>query len=140
MRVTATAPLDASEYGFAHHVRVRFADTDAMGVVYHAAYLPYLESARVEYLRAIGHDYVSVLADGAHFAVIEIAVQYLRPCYFDDLVTVHTKLAHCTRATFQMAYLATVGTEARLTAVTVHSCVDGDGKALRLPQWLTALA
>jgi hypothetical protein len=38
-----------------------------------------------------------------------------------------------------MAYLLTVGTEARATAITAHSCVDGDGKALRLPRWLTEL-
>ena len=60
-----------------------------MGVVHHAAYLPYLEEARVEYLRAIGHPYLEVRAEGVDFAVLEVAVQYLAPLRFDDVVDVH---------------------------------------------------
>ena len=51
---------DPADYVFVHRLRTRFAETDAMGIVHHAAYLPYLEEARVEYLRAIGHPYDSV--------------------------------------------------------------------------------
>ena len=52
------------DYAFSHRLRTRFAETDAMGVVHHAAYLPYLEEARVEYLRSIGHPYDAVRAGG----------------------------------------------------------------------------
>ena len=48
---------DPADYSFTHRLRTRFAETDAMGIIHHAAYLPYLEEARVEYLRAIGHPY-----------------------------------------------------------------------------------
>jgi acyl-CoA thioester hydrolase len=55
MRLTFDPPRDAARYEFGHRLRVRFAETDAMSVVHHAAYLPYLEVARVEYLRDRGH-------------------------------------------------------------------------------------
>ena len=51
---------DPADYAFAHRLRTRFAETDAMGIIHHAAYLPYLEEARVEYLRSIGHPYDTV--------------------------------------------------------------------------------
>ena len=107
-----------------------------MGIIHHAAYLPYLEEARVEYLRHLGHPYDEVRAEGFNFAVIEVAVQYRRPLEFDDLVDVHMVAGAVSRATFQLAYLLTVGDEARATAVTVHGCVDPGGRAVRLPSWV----
>ena len=87
---------DPADYDFAHRLRTRFAETDAMGIIHHAAYLPYLEEARVEYLRAIGHPYDAVRAGtatpsgagGRDFAVLEASVQYRKPLHFDDEVDV----------------------------------------------------
>jgi len=126
-------PLD---YVFVHRIRTRFAETDAMGIIHHAAYLPYLEEARVAYLRQLGHPYDEVRRDGFNFAVIEVAVQYRKPLEFDELVDLHVRAGAVSRATFQLAYLLTVGDEARATAVTVHGCVDDNGKATRLPAWI----
>jgi acyl-CoA thioester hydrolase len=128
------------EYVFVHRLRVRFAETDAMGVVHHAAYLPYLEEARVEYLRAIGHPYLAIRASGIDLVVLEVAVQYLRPLSFDDEVEVHLKLAAATRATFQMAYLLTVGDRPCASGVTVHGSVDAAGRPVRMPAWLAEMA
>ena len=139
MRITVDPSTDPSAYSFVHDVRVRFAETDAMGIVHHASYLPYLEEARVAYLRSIDHDYVSVRASGVNFAVIEVALKYVRPCYFDDVVTVHLMLGTRTRATFQIQYLLTVGGETRLTAVTAHGSVDAQGRPTRMPRWLLDL-
>jgi acyl-CoA thioester hydrolase len=125
-----------SDYGFVHRLRTRFAETDAMGIIHHAAYLPYLEEARVEFLRHLGHPYDEVRAGGHNFAVLEAAVQYRRPLVFDELVDVHLDAGAVTRATFQVAYLLTVADDVRATAVTVHGCVDNSGKALRLPPWV----
>ncbi len=130
-----------------HRLRTRFAETDAMGIVHHAAYLPYLEEARVEYLRAIGHPYDSVRAGeggdegagGRDFAVLEVSVQYRKPLRFDDEVDVALVIGAVTRTTFQIAYLVSVGGEARATAVTVHGCVDGRGRPARLPGWVRAI-
>jgi len=63
--------LDAGVYPFHHTVRVRFAETDAMGIVHHSRYLPYLEAARVEFLREAGHPYDRLRDDGVDFAVVE---------------------------------------------------------------------
>jgi acyl-CoA thioester hydrolase len=124
------------DYTFVHRLRTRFAETDAMGIVHHAAYLPYLEEARVEYLRHLGHPYSEVRQDGHNFAVLEVSVQYRRPLVFDEVVDVYVNAGAVTRATFQLAYLLTVDEEVRATAVTVHGCVDSTGKAIRLPAWV----
>jgi acyl-CoA thioester hydrolase len=140
VRLSLDPPLDPSAYAFDHRLRVRFAETDAMGIVHHAAYLPYLEEARVAYLAAIGHPYLSVRADGIDFAVLEAYVRYLRPLRFDDLVDVHLVVGGATRATFQLAYLLLVDGTPHATAVTVHGCVDPNGRPVRMPAWLTTLA
>jgi acyl-CoA thioester hydrolase len=137
---------DPADYAFVHRVRTRFAETDAMGVVHHAAYLPYLEVARVEYLRAIGHPYDEVRGaasavgdepeDAREFPVLEAWVQYRKPLVFDDEVDVALVVAAASRATFQIAYLLAVGGEVRALAVTVHGCVDRQGRAARLPAWV----
>jgi acyl-CoA thioester hydrolase len=140
VRLAFDPPLDPSGYPFEHRIRVRFAETDAMGIVHHAAYLPYLEEARVEYLRHLGHPYDAQRANGVDFAVLEAFVRYLKPLKFDDLVTVHLVLGAASRASFQMGYLLTVGGERRATGVTVHGCVDPTGRPVRMPAWLRAMA
>jgi acyl-CoA thioester hydrolase len=139
MRVRLDISTDPADYSFRHPVRVRFAETDAMGIVHHGAYLPYLEEARVAYLRAIGHPYVEVQrVDGVDFAVLEVSLRYLQPLRFDDEVTVRLRVGGASRATFQVAYLLTVAGRPRATAVTVHGCVDRDGRPQRMPAWLAA--
>ena len=138
-RITLDPPTDPARYLYAHHVRVRFAETDAMGIVHHAAYLPYLEEGRVEYLRAVGHPYQQLQSDGLDIAVLEAALRYLRPLRFDDEVTVHVMVGPATRTTFEVGYLLTVAGVAAATAVTVHGCVDHNGRPARLPGWLREL-
>jgi len=115
---------------------VRFAETDAMGIVHHSRYLPYLEEARVAYLRHIGHPYSEWRENGQDSAVLEAFVRYLMPLHFDDIVTVHLFLGAATRTTFQMGYLLTVDGAAAATAVTVHGMVNASGRPVRLPAWL----
>jgi acyl-CoA thioester hydrolase len=88
------------------------------------------------YLRHLGHPYGDVRESGQNFAVLEVSVQYRRPLEFDEVVEVHLKAGAVSRATFQLSYLLTVDGEVRATAVTVHGCVDGSGKAIRLPSWI----
>lgn len=139
MRLAFDPPTDPAAYPFVHRVRVRFAETDAMGIVHHAAYLPYLEEARVEYLRALGHPYDAIRTEGVDFAVLEAYVRYVQPLRFDDEVAVHLVVGTASRATFQMGYLLTVREQVRATGVTVHGCVDPAGHPVRMPAWLRAL-
>jgi acyl-CoA thioester hydrolase len=140
VRLTLEPSTDPEAYAFVHRVRVRFAETDAMAVVHHAAYLPYLEAARVEYLRALGHPYDAIRAEGFDFPVLEIRVRYRKPLRFDELVDVHVVVGDVKGATFQMAYLLRVDGEARATAVTGHGAVRSDGRPARTPRWLRDLA
>jgi len=139
MRLDVEPTLDARDYPFRHAIRVRFAETDAMGIVHHAAYLPYLEESRVAYLRHVGHPYTEWRAAGTNAAVLEVFVRYRQAMRFDDVVDVHTMLAKVSRATFQMAYLLTVADRPVATAVTVHGAVAADGRPTRLPGWLREL-
>ena len=138
VRMDVEPPLDPGAYPFRHDIRVRFAETDAMGMVHHSRYLPYLEEARVAFLRHIGHPYTEWRDSGTESAVLEAFLQYRRPLRFDDVVTVHTDLASVSRATFQMAYLLTVDDVASATAVTVHGAVTTVGRPTRLPPWLVS--
>jgi len=140
VRLDVEPGLDPSSYPFQHRIRVRFAETDAMGIVHHSRYLPYLEEARVAYLRELGHPYAALREEGIDYAVLECFVQYRRPLRFDDVVDVHLVLASCTRASFQMAYLLAVGDDICATAVTVHGCVNLQGRPVRMPSWLATLA
>lgn len=142
MRLSIEPSTDPSDYDFVHHIRARFVETDAMGIVHHSNYLVYFEEARVAYLRHIDHPFTGWRDEGLESPVLESFVQYRKPVEFDEVVAIHVKLATVTRATFQMAYLVTVdgdGTiEARSTGVTVHG-VTANGRPTRLPTWLAEL-
>ena len=138
----STSPAD---YDYRHRIRVRFVETDAMGIVHHSNYLHYFEETRVEYLRHIGHPFTEWREAGLESPVLESFVQYRQPLEFDELIDVHLPLAEVTRATFQMAYLVTVDDAdgvpgVRATGVTVHGCVTTAGRPTRLPAWLTTMA
>ena len=137
MRTSVEPSRDAADYAFSHRIRVRFAETDAMGIVHHSRYLPYFEETRVAYLRHVGHPYHSVREDGIEMAVLEAFVRYHKPLEFDDVFDVHVMIASLGRVTFQMAYLLTVGDVTHATGVTVHGCITPDGRATRMPAWLT---
>ena len=139
VRMAVEPSTDVDDYPFRHQIRVRFAETDAMGVVHHSRYLLYLEEARVAYLRHIGHPYTAWREDGAESAVLEAFVRYRQPLRFDDVVDVHLRLANVTRATFQMAYLLTVGEQPCATAVTVHGMINANGSPIRIPAWLVEM-
>ena len=133
MRPAEDLPLDPAAYAFCHRVRVRFAETDAMGVVHHAAYLPYLESARVEWLRAAGRPYTEVRAEGLDLAVIEVAVRYVAALRFDDVADVHVALGRVGPAAFALHYLVRRGDETVATARTRHALLGAsDGRPRRL--------
>jgi acyl-CoA thioester hydrolase len=126
---------------FRIELRVRFAETDAMGVAHHAAYLPYLENARVEYLRALGHPYRELRdRDGLEFAVVGVELRYHAPLQFDDAFTASCALVERARATFSLAYRVELGDSLVLSGRTRHAVLDrATGAPRRVPDWLAAL-
>lgn len=73
-------------------LRVRYAETDKMGVVYHANYAIYFEMARTEMFRQIGLPYTQMEADGIMLPLVDLHINYKRPAHYDDLLTVVTQL------------------------------------------------
>lgn len=76
----------------ATQLRVRYADTDKMGVVYHSNYIDYFEVARTESIRNLGITYAQIEAAGIIMPVIEVHCKYIRPATYDDLITVTANL------------------------------------------------
>ena len=73
-------------------IRVRYAETDQMGVVYHSNYFPYFESARAESIRQLGFTYADMEKMGVIMPVVDVHCRYLRPARYDDLLTIKTML------------------------------------------------
>lgn len=73
-------------------IRVRYAETDQMGVVYHSNYFPYFESARAESIRQLGFTYADMERMGVIMPVVDVHCRYLRPALYDDLLTIKTML------------------------------------------------
>src|SRR5215831_5537917 len=74
-------------------LRVRFCETDLMGIVHHANYLAYLEAGRVDWLRKRGVTYADWAAHGRHLPVVECSLRYRAPARFDDVIEIETRLA-----------------------------------------------
>lgn len=77
---------------FIHHtnIRVRYAETDQMGVVYHGNYPAYLEEARTDSFRQFGLTYKELEASGIMMPVLEMKFKFLSPAYYDDIITIKT--------------------------------------------------
>ena len=73
-------------------IRVRYAETDQMGVVYHSNYFPYFEAARAEAIRELGMTYADIEKTGVFMPIVDVHCRYLRPAKYDDLLTVRTML------------------------------------------------
>lgn len=116
-------------------LRVRYAETDRMGVVYYANYLVWCEVGRVEFLRALGQSYATLERQGTGLAVAEASVRYLAPARFDDLVRVETTLTGVRSRAVTFDYLIThAGSGVRLaTAHTALVSIDRDGKLTAIP-------
>ncbi|MHB1678037.1 MAG: tol-pal system-associated acyl-CoA thioesterase [Sulfuriferula sp.] len=92
------------ENEFVWHVRVYYEDTDAAGVVYYANYLKFMERARTEWLRALGMDQSTLLAENAVvFAVRKVEISYLKPARYDDDLEVFTRIKQITAARMRFA-------------------------------------
>ena len=73
-------------------IRVRYAETDQMGVVYHSNFFPYFEVARVESFRQLGVSYAEIEKMGVIMPVVDVHARYVRPALYDDLLTIKTSL------------------------------------------------
>jgi acyl-CoA thioester hydrolase len=117
-------------------VRVRYAETDKMGVVYYANYFVWFEVGRTDLLRECGWTYREMETDGFALPVIETYCQYRRPAHYDDELEVRTTGAMVSRVRIQFAYDVVRPADATLVATgrTVHASVDRTGRPCPLPE------
>lgn len=85
-------------------IRVRYAETDQMGYVYYGNYATYLEVARVETIRKIGFTYKALEEEGILMPVLELKVKYIKPAYYDDLLTIKTWVRELPSARIKFEY------------------------------------
>src|SRR5580693_9265251 len=107
-------------------VRVRFCETDLMGIVHHGSYAAYLEVARVEWLRRRGVTYASWASRGLHLAVAELTLRYRTPARFDEELDVETSLALARAASVRFEYRIVRASDGALIAegATLLACVN----------------
>lgn len=108
---------------FDTQVRVRYAETDQMGVVYHANYLVWFEVGRVELLRQLGFDYKTMEAEqDVCVVVVEARVRFKSPARYDDVLTIRTRVTHLRRFVLHFGYEVVRAADATLLATgeTIH--------------------
>jgi acyl-CoA thioester hydrolase len=122
-------------------IRVRYAETDQMGVVYHANYLIWFEVGRVDFIRDMGLDYKAMeKEDNAMIAVIEVSARYKAPARYDDEILVRTSLAGVrgtiVRFRYSILRAASEKSDEQLLCEgeTTHIVVDRDMKKREMPQ------
>ncbi len=114
-------------------IRVRYVETDAMGIVHHASYVAWLELGRTELLRGSGQSYREWEQAGVHLTVGEVHLKYRAPAYFDDLVDVHTRVTEAGRRRVGFAYRIERDGVLLAEASTVHLVTGANGRARVLP-------
>jgi acyl-CoA thioester hydrolase len=117
------------------HIRVRYAETDQMGVVYYANYLVWMEVGRVEYCKALGFRYKDMeLEDGVLLAVIEAQCRYLFPARFDEDVIIETRVEEANTRIVSFGYeMRLVDGRKLATGSTRHIFCNREMKPVRLP-------
>lgn len=107
--------------------RVRFSETDQMGVVWHGNYFSWFEMGRIEHLRARGVSYREIEERGTVFAVVHAECDFKKPAHYDDLLTLTTEIARVTPARVEHLYRLYRGEELLALGKTVLVTLDRDG-------------
>lgn len=129
-------PVQETGMVFEIPIRVRYFETDAMGVVHHAFYLTYFEEARVEALRRLGASYKTMEEEGFFLVITRVELNYKRPAYFEDQLSVRMRIERMTTVRIDHAYQIMRNGEVLVEGKTTLACVDRDGKPRPLPDLL----
>jgi acyl-CoA thioester hydrolase len=118
-------------------IRVRYAETDPMGVVYHSNHFVWFEVGRVEFFRQLGFSYKDMeQQDGCHIAVVDARCRYKAPARYDDEVVVRTQLKNARESMVHFAYELVRATDGLLLAEgeTMHVVIDREMKKTPIPE------
>jgi acyl-CoA thioester hydrolase len=118
-----------------HRLRVRYCETDRMGVAHHGSYVAWFEEARTEWLRARGSSYRKMEDDGHLLQVVSFAAHYHRPLDYDDEVLIRVRVKERGKVALTFAYEVTRADSGEVTTTgeTRLCCVGRDGRPRRLP-------
>lgn len=125
----------ASTYGEIQ-IRVRYAETDRMGLLHHANYLVYFEQGRTELLRPLGKSYKEMEDLGYFMVLHKVEVKYRRPARYDDVLTLKTFVSRVTSVRIEHRYELMRDGELLAEGSSTLACVDREGRLQALPEWL----
>lgn len=117
-------------------VRVRYAETDRMGLLHHANYFVYFEMGRTEMLRERGISYREIEDAGHFLVIIDIACKFKRPAYYDDVLTIRTTVERVTHVKIVHHYEVIRNGVVLAEGHSTLACVDREGKPQALPEIL----
>ena len=119
-------------------IRVRYGETDQMGIVYYGNYSLYLERGRTEWLRELGFSYKWMEANQVRLPVVHFSIDYKRPAYYDDVLTVKTALKKMPTANIEFDYeIYNESKQLLVTATTVLVFIDATtNKVMKAPDYL----
>jgi acyl-CoA thioester hydrolase len=120
-------------------IRVIYADTDAMGIVYHTNYIRWFEIGRTELLRNIGLVYSQIESEGYNLPLTEVYCHYFLPARYDEIIIVETELEYLKRASMKFTYAIWDDAQKKMLVegYTVHACTNRQGKIVRIPPMIT---
>jgi len=119
-------------------IRVRYAETDRMGLLHHANYLVYFEQARTELLRDLGYTYRDMEDQGFLLVLTKIEVRYKKPAYYDDILSIATSVERTTGVRIDHRYEVRRGADLIAEGNTTLACIDREGRPQALPEFLRA--
>ena len=117
-------------------VRVRYAETDRMGLLHHANYFVYFEMGRTELLRARGVSYREIEDAGFFLVIVDLGCKYKRPARYDDLLTIRTIVARVTHVKIVHTYQVLRDGLLLAEGHSTLACVDSEGHPQALPELL----
>ncbi len=125
-----------SDFSFSTEVQVRFAETDAQGIAHHAAFVVFLEVARVAWLDEYAGGYQSIRDRGIEALTTEVSLRYHRAAHFHDRLRVWVRCAEIRGARFRYEYRVERGDELIADGHTGHATVDAASRRpIRVPDW-----
>lgn len=122
-------------------IRVIYADTDAMGIVYHTNYIKWFEIGRNELMRQLGFVYAEMEKMGYNLPLTKVSCHYLLPARYDQILVIETKIDYIKRASVRFNNYIWDEEKRKLLVegYTVHACTNSEGKVRRLPKQIMDL-
>ena len=117
-------------------IRVRYAETDRMGLLHHANYLVYFEQARTELLRTHHGAYKELEDQGYYLVIARVEIKYRSPAHYDDVLTIRTTVTRTTPIRIEHRYEVFREGGLICEGATTLACVDRQGKLQAMPAWL----